>query len=972
MSFRDSAGLQPADNCSGTACSTQLLNSHEVVTPAGDTGPVVGSNSPLSPSTTSIRRPIDFSPRAAAVPLPTGSVTRPDVAGQRTLPLPEAAAAEGNAESDAASSNSRVKPPASSCYGSARGSAEGVSQLRNRIIYPSAPITFTKALGGQPWGACTRTPSGYLDAETVRAAAAADESLGRRQDVKLLMREAPVDVPMKPECFPTSFAEPSGGVVTRKREDGKASAQPRLSNFIADATGAKGSILSGTASAGGSVLNTEYGESARSASSAFSGGRKSCALPGLKLAGQKPLLGSWILGGGESGTEIERLLRQESDIADALAARSELTERKLMQEDMEAMIDNLQQVKSFLVRKLRECETALLTTAQERDGLEATLQHIQGGIQNTIAEHRQLVDEYKAQLAVKTRESQELSAQLQKATAEIDRLKMENKSLVNEVKLARAEAADVVAARGFHIEEYQIAVQALMERHKVQHRELKRLRAQLIKTREDYANVLAQVDELESLTEFQRSALRDAQQASSERRNKSTWSIPKVLQQGSRRPSPHAELSQQSSDAASPASSEQKTDDRDSEDPVASDPGSRWLLSGALVGGEGAFVAAPSAPCAGGFRETRGTTPETGSETAGESSASAAAVPAQGGLGRSVTGLLASGVNRILQSIERAVATETELRESVNSDAEDCIRSEQPKRLPEETAAAFQRATSSNDILVELEDARDTQPEESTEDPEEEEAEFTTLSNVARTVWQAAHEILADRTLPSARLSTLQTAAGASPSTWELLVERHRAAKSMPLFSSMPPTAFPLKAEAKSQRTEVPTSKSSSATTSSVISAKCLSSESSGRQSRRTSLASALDARHGGLRGRDDRGSPESIGGGPSRVKLRSERSGGLVQHTSDPGEVVVWRDEALGTLGLPRRPSSAMLSGPDEPLPIVLSTTLPEANSAEAGVPKSEAPAATSDEKDAEPHAHASERDVEADLDAKEASNQS
>lgn len=60
------------------------------------------------------------------------------------------------------------------------------------------------------------------------------------------------------------------------------------------------------------------------------------------------------------------------------------------------------QVKSFLVKKLRECETALLTTAQERDGLELTLQHIQSGIQDSVAESRRLVDDYKAQLEAKT------------------------------------------------------------------------------------------------------------------------------------------------------------------------------------------------------------------------------------------------------------------------------------------------------------------------------------------------------------------------------------------------------------------------------------------------------------------------------------------------------------------------------------------------------------------------------------------
>lgn len=51
--------------------------------------------------------------------------------------------------------------------------------------------------------------------------------------------------------------------------------------------------------------------------------------------------------------------------------------------------------------KLRECETALLTTAQERDDLEATLQQIQSGIQDSVAEHRRHVEEYKTKVTAK-------------------------------------------------------------------------------------------------------------------------------------------------------------------------------------------------------------------------------------------------------------------------------------------------------------------------------------------------------------------------------------------------------------------------------------------------------------------------------------------------------------------------------------------------------------------------------------------
>ena len=58
-------------------------------------------------------------------------------------------------------------------------------------------------------------------------------------------------------------------------------------------------------------------------------------------------------------------------------------------------------VKTFLVDKLRECETALLTTAQERDDLEATLQQIQSGIQDSVAENRRQAEECKEKLADK-------------------------------------------------------------------------------------------------------------------------------------------------------------------------------------------------------------------------------------------------------------------------------------------------------------------------------------------------------------------------------------------------------------------------------------------------------------------------------------------------------------------------------------------------------------------------------------------
>ncbi|KAL8275668.1 hypothetical protein Esti_000231 [Eimeria stiedai] len=915
MSFRDSSNAERVDNCSAQGHSRWRSASKECVNQASGSealtlvNPTVGlSDSPAcSPGRHKLDPVTDSAAcRLAAVNINAASETP-------TVLQPESAASESDAFSDAASVQSKADRPGSSCYGSVRSSAGGRSHLRHRVIYPSAPITFTKGLtGGQPWQAYAQTPPGYLDEETVRAAAAADESIARRQQLKPSKREDFADV---------SFVEGDGGksqcpeaaeALSVNQHEGEGVSvtmhpTPRVSQPpVAEAN----TILSSNVT---SILGTQHvqrgpNNHANFATSASSSGRRNPK--------HKALLGSWILGDVGAGTELERLLKEESEIAEALAARNELTERKLVQEDMEAMIDNLQlvrfhqpcetlafSVKSFLVKKLRECETALLTTAQERDGLEATLQHVQSGIQDSIAEHRRLVDEYKAQLTANRQETEELAAQLQKTTDENERLKKENKTLLNEVAVARAEAADVVAARGFHIEEYQLAVQVLMERNKAQHRELKRLRGQLIKTREDYANVLARVDELESLAEFQRSTLQDVQQSPLGQPSKSSWRISKVLQRRTR--SPHsAERSQKSPDASSPVSSQRKSQDADPHAPLSSDRGSSRVSPGNV--GEGEVVAAK-------LSDTGGRPVSESSRTIGKdpdaivTSTARAASPAASSLGRSVTGLLASSVSRVLQTFEHAVATDRELQEALEQDSEDYPESSQPMPLHEEAALFLKRTSEGSEIVVQLEDERDPRPDVVDWDESEAtgENESSTLGNVARTVWQAAHEMLGERALPPARLSTLRSIAASTPSAWEVILERHRAAKSMPLFSSLPPTAFSLVAEGRGERKEVLTRKSSSAVTGSVIKPAVSFGESGRRPLRRPPSAGALNRRRdAGERGRNNRPSRESQQSGPVSVELRSEPRPRLTQGASDLGEVVVWQGEA------PSLPSSPVSTG--------------------------------------------------------------
>ncbi|KAL8449170.1 hypothetical protein Emag_003690 [Eimeria magna] len=910
MSFRDSSNSERQDNCSALGHSRWRSDSKEGVSHGSGGKPptlavptVVLLDSPACSRGAQELDPVtDNAARLAAGNIIAASGT-PAARQQGN------ATSESDAFSDAASVQSKAdKPGGLSCCGSARSSLGNRSHLRHRVIYPSAPITFTKGLtGAQPWEGYGKTPPGYLDEETVRAAAAADESIARRQQLKPSKHEAFADVifmegdggksqgPEAPEALPAN--QQDGECTSAHVHPSSSVSQPPIKDTDAIITSSITNIL------GDQHVQRGPSVSATLATNILSSGRRNHK--------QKPLLGSWILGGGGTGTEIERLLKEENEIADALAARNELTERKLLQEDMEAMIENLQQVKGFLVKKLRECETALLTTAQERDGLEATLQHVQSGIQDTIAEHRRLVDEYKSQLTAKTQETEELGAQLQRTAEENERLQKENKTLLNEVAVARAEAADVAAARGFHIEEYQRAVQALIERNKAQHREVKRLRGQLIKTREDYANVLARVDELESLADFQRTALQDVQQSPPAQPRKSSWRITKVLQRRARSPD-SAERSQQSSDASSPISSQRNSEDADVHAPSSSVHDSCRVSP--ITVGEGEIGAAK-------LRDNEKRLPVSeGSRTVSKDpdlmtiSTTPAASPQASSLGRSVTGLLAFSVSRVLQTFEHAVATDRELEEALDQDLEDCPEASEPMPLHEEAALFLKRTSESSDIVVQLEDGTGPQQPGVVDGDEPEtlgDSEASTLGNVARTVWQAANELLSERALPPARLSSLRTIAASTPSAWEVILERHRAAKSMPLFSSLPPTAFPMLAEGKNDRREILNSKSSSAVTGSAMKPSVSFGESGRRNLRRPPSTGSLNMRpYAGERGRSERLSRESQHRGVVSVELRSEPRPRPTPGASESGEVLVWQVEASNS---PSNSASTGLRDADE-----------------------------------------------------------
>ncbi|CDJ26899.1 uncharacterized protein EMH_0076350 [Eimeria mitis] len=649
------------------------------------------------------------------------------------------------------------------------GIARG-SKFSHRIINASAPIAFTKTFcsAGQ-WGAYTRNPQGYLNAEAVQAAAVAAAAAGDG-----------------------SFANPKHSTETETSQLYKdtwgngsvcAAQQARRPSETQREGSAHSPIMPRRISTQ-TMRNTGEDNNARrgAAGGALQANSSSPVRQSTRTsASTRPILGSWLFGGSGSSTELERLLKEENDIAETAAARSELAATRLLQEDMEAMIANLQQVKTFLVSKLRECETALLTTAQERDDLEATLQQIQGGIQDSVAEHRRQAEECKEKLAHKEKEVEDLRAQLEQATAEAVNLRKENELLKAEVNVARVEAADVAAADGFRIEEYRLALKTLMERDKAQRRELKRLRGQLIKTREDFASALARVDELETLEEFRKSQMNsDETAAAAAAQQTSPWSGRSTgdPQRSPEGPGGHSSSSATPPDECSAPASRQKHTD------VQTD------------GGEECSVSSRDADSA--RRRSEDASGTSCQPSCKDRNSDKPSSPSGRVLGRSVKGFLASGVTQLLQRIENVISTDREHPE-LSTDRESQASADTPpeveRSLHEEAELFLQRTLPNSDLIVHLEGGQDGESEED-DTAFSQEGDAGTLKNVARSVWQAAHELLADRAMPPARLSTLRTVAAGNPSAWEVLRERHRAAKSMPLFSSIPPAAYPLMTQA--------------------------------------------------------------------------------------------------------------------------------------------------------------------------------
>lgn len=327
MSFRDSAVLKAAENCNTPGhCTTEInpgvrvtLSTDSVVTDLA--GPHVATQSALTSSPRGLGATESANP-----PTTAAASSKRGAPDECALLSPRVAVAPWDIRSDATGVRSTANRPGSSCYGSARSSGKGVGQISSRIIYPSAPITFTKALSPvQQWGAYTRTRAGYLDAEAVRAAAAADETMARSQAAELRTRDK----------SSSSIRERNRGKSRGHsvEETGASPHEGELQAVEGHSAGMQRSQAAAVPDAGSaeSQLPLEVA-SFRQTDSA------------VPEDGHRASLGNWIFGGGESGTEIERVLKEESDLAEAAAARRELVARKLMQEDMEAMIGNLQQV----------------------------------------------------------------------------------------------------------------------------------------------------------------------------------------------------------------------------------------------------------------------------------------------------------------------------------------------------------------------------------------------------------------------------------------------------------------------------------------------------------------------------------------------------------------------------------------------------------------------------------------------------
>lgn len=339
MSFRDTAGVKPADCCTVIDCSLSKLHEGGCSTVACDkilsyrTRPLANPTS----YTTGDRGPTEGA-QLKEEAVAAAETPHFPAAQEQSLSRHDAEAAMDDAYSDAASVRNTSRKAGSSGYGSARSSTVGAGQLSSRILYSSAPITFTKALSGeQQWGAYARTRRGYLNAETVRAAAAADESAARGQIAAQPMQNRPM----------TADHEERVGnkeELTRQQEGKWDSEQIRAACGPPKAFSTPGryALNDNVRDFANQRARSETADNAPMCVAL--GERRECTSSGLRSSGQKAFLENWKLGRGETTTELERLLKEESELAEAAAARSELEKRELLQEDMEAMIDNLQQV----------------------------------------------------------------------------------------------------------------------------------------------------------------------------------------------------------------------------------------------------------------------------------------------------------------------------------------------------------------------------------------------------------------------------------------------------------------------------------------------------------------------------------------------------------------------------------------------------------------------------------------------------
>lgn len=246
---------------------------------------------------------------------------------------------------DAAIKRSIANKHASSCQSSVCQSGGGSGHLGSRVICASAPISFTKPLGsGQRWGAYTRNARGYLNAEAVRAAAAADESTGHHQPEGERRNSEPGVPPLEGDsgragpCIENSTGarskEDAQQAINLSSEDcsSRAVSSSRNWNFPGNAPRA-------------SEFEPFLGGGVAMVVKASPVEKTDAASLGPKARGQRAFLGNWIFGSGGRGTEIERLLREESDLSESIAAKRELAATKLVEEDMQAMIGNLQQVR---------------------------------------------------------------------------------------------------------------------------------------------------------------------------------------------------------------------------------------------------------------------------------------------------------------------------------------------------------------------------------------------------------------------------------------------------------------------------------------------------------------------------------------------------------------------------------------------------------------------------------------------------